>query len=65
MTLMDQEMIAQYVERDSGQVYLEQTSCLVASIAREPFITPAVDMREPHASNLSESRKRTNPRRLF
>jgi hypothetical protein len=65
MTLMNQEMIAQYVERDSGQVHFEQTSCLVASIACEPFITPAMDMCEPHDSNLNESRKRTNRRRLF
>lgn len=65
MTLMDQEMIAQYVERDSGQVHLEQTSCFVASIACEPFIAPAIDMREPHDSSLGGSRKRTIRRRLF
>jgi hypothetical protein len=65
MTLMDQEMITQYIERDSGQVHLKQTSCLVASIAREPLIAPAMDMRELHCSNLSKSRKRTNRRHPF
>jgi hypothetical protein len=67
MTLMDQEMFAQYVERDPRQVHLEQASCLVTPISRESFVTPVMDMRERelHSSNLNKPKTPTRHRRLF
>ncbi len=52
MTLMDQEVVGQHVERHTTLVHLKQTRRLVPSVARETFVTPMAQSN----SNLHSSR---------
>jgi hypothetical protein len=61
MTLMDQKVIAQYVERDPRQIHIEQTSCLVAPIACESFIAPSKDVCEIQDSKLEQIERKNAP----
>ena len=55
VTLMDEKMIGHNEERYAAEVHLEETSRLIGTISREPFVAPIVSGKQDTIPHMSDS----------